>query len=159
MLSWRITKLSWVRHWEKLSQQERASSSSKPKRTVDVDALRRWRRRGKYAEQQLVNLLEKHGWKAIRIPLSGPAMKYPDVFATKGDRIAAFEVKYHYQSSITVAEEQVAKLFNFLEMFKPYKSREAVIAAKFGRRWVFKHVKSIGKVHVSSDEKSDWSII
>jgi len=124
-----------------------------------VDALRRWKRRGKYAEQQLVNSLEKNGWKAIRIPLSGPAIKYPDVFATKGDRIAAFEVKYHYQSSITVAEDQVAKLFNFLEMFKPYRSREAVVAAKFGRKWIFKHVKTVGRVHVSSSEKSDWSII
>lgn len=146
--------MAWVERWKRANQRKGAS----PKRVIDVNAIRRWKRRGKYAEQQLVNLLEKHGWRAIRIPLSGPAAKYPDVFATKGDRVAAFEVKYHYQPSVTVAEDQVLKLFRFLEMFKPYKSREAVIAAKFGRKWIFKHVETPERVRVESSEKSNWSV-
>jgi Holliday junction resolvase len=111
-------------------------------REVDRDEIRRWRKRGFYSETVLVKLLNKHGFHAVRIPVSNPSLNpLPDVIGRKGPHIYAFEVKnasfYAYFPKL-----QVDKLFRFLHelipMGKAYK--HAVLAAHLGKRWVFKEM-------------------
>ena len=112
-------------------------------RQVDRAAIRRWRRRGFYSETVLVKLLEKYGYKAVRIPVSNPSLSpLPDVIARKNIHVYAFEVKnaryYAY-----FPKKQIEKLFRFLDEFIPTqrKYKHAVLAAHLGKKWIFKKVK------------------
>ena len=99
--------------------------------------------------------LRDNGFKAVRIPVSAPSSEpLPDVFATKGDCVYAFEVKATSADKVYFKREQVEKLFNFLGMFELYEKRAAVLAGKFPYRWVFKYVDELGDYIVRSDEKS-----
>lgn len=111
-------------------------------RQVDINAIRRWRRRGFYSENALVKLLQKNGYNAVRIPVSNPSLSpLPDVIARKGSHIYAFEVKnagyYAY-----FPKQQVEKLFRFLEELIPLDKqyKHAVVAAHLGKKWVFKEM-------------------
>ncbi len=111
-------------------------------REVDKAEIRRWRKRGFYSENALVKLLTKNGYKAARVPVSNPSLNpLPDVIARKDSHIYAFEVKnagyYAY-----FPKQQIEKLFRFLDelipMDKQYK--HAIVAAHFGKKWVFKEI-------------------
>jgi len=111
------------------------------------------RRRGYTAERQLVQKLRKKGYDAVRVPVSAPSSEpLPDVFATKGDAIYAFEVKSRRGNYAYFSGEQVEKLFQFLEMFKPFRKKVAVLAVKFGRRWVFRKVEKPAKYLVKKKD-------
>jgi Holliday junction resolvase len=104
--------------------------------------LRRWRKRGFYSENALVKLLQKNGYKAVRIPVSNPSLSpLPDVIARKGEHIYAFEVKnadyYAY-----FPKQQIDKLFRFLNELMPggNEQKHAVVAAHLGKKWLFKEV-------------------
>ncbi len=109
---------------------------------VDRKAIRRWRRRGFYSEKVLVKLLEKHGYNAVRVPVSNPSRNpLPDVIARRNQHVYAFEVKnakfYAY-----FPREQIEKLFKFLDKFIP-SSREfkhAILAAHLGKKWIFNEI-------------------
>lgn len=120
-------------------------------------SLKHWKQRGYHAERQLVKLLRSRGWLAIRIPVSGPGKEYPDILATKGVMVAAVEVKKRDGKIVYIEEDQVQRLFNFLNMFEPYKARVAIIAARFGRRWVFKKIEAPEKIIISEESESNWS--
>jgi Holliday junction resolvase len=105
--------------------------------------IRLWRRRGFYSERVLVQLLARKGYKAVRIPVSNPSKaSLPDVFASKGSHIYAFEVK-NQDYYVYIEKKQLDKLFRFLDMFPlyPWELKHAVIACHFGKKWVFKEVK------------------
>jgi Holliday junction resolvase len=96
------------------------------------------KKRGYDAERELVLMLRKEDFKSLRVPVSAPSKEpFPDVFAVRGDVILAFEVKsmerYAYYK-----EDQIVKLFGFLEIHKIYPRKYAVLAAKFKYKgWVF----------------------
>lgn len=106
----------------------------------DVEnTLQRRRRRGFYSENLLVKKLENHGYKAVRVPVSNPSRNpLPDIIARRNRHVYAFEVKtaeyYAY-----FPRKQAEKLFEFLEQFIPIPNqfKHAVLAAHFGKRWIF----------------------
>jgi len=107
-------------------------------RNVDKAAIRRWRRRGFYSESALVRLLEKNGYRAVRVPLSNPSLNaLPDVIARRDSNVCAFEVKnakyYAY-----FPKNQIEKLFRFLDELIPIenKYKHAVLAAHLGKKWI-----------------------
>lgn len=109
---------------------------------ADKADIRRWRRRGFYSETVLVNLLEKDGYKAVRVPVSNPSLSpLPDVIARKDLHVYAFEVKnaryYAY-----FPKKQIEKLFRFLDELVPIpiQYKHAVIAAHLGKKWIFKEI-------------------
>jgi len=111
-------------------------------REIDKIRLRRWRKRGFYSENVLVKLLQKHGFNAVRVPVSNPSLNpLPDIMARKGTHIYAFEVKnasyYAY-----FPKQQIDKLFRFLDEFIPTDNehRHAVIAAHLGKKWLFREI-------------------
>jgi len=109
-------------------------------REVDKAEIRRWRRRGFYSEAVLVKLLEKKGYKAVRIPVSNPSLNpLPDVIGRKDLHVYAFEVKnakyYAY-----FPKKQIEKLFEFLDELIPGSNeyKHAVLAAHLGKKWIFR---------------------
>lgn len=129
-----------------------------------------WRRRGFDAERRLVKLLEEsRGAYVFRIPVSGGRSNsmartaLPDVFMVDNvaGEVAAFEVKATSKSKVTVRAEQLVKLLKFLDAFKKYEKRNAVVAVWFARegKWVFKKVKDgfqPASVVVTCQDESDW---
>jgi len=114
--------------------------------------IQRWRKRGFYSETVLVKKLEKQGYKAVRVPVSNPSRNpLPDVIARRDEHVYAFEVKttsyYAY-----FPKKQIEKLFSFLDQFIPIppQCKHAVLAAHFGRRWIFREMNwedwEIGKI-------------
>jgi len=114
-------------------------------REVDKAAIRRWRKRGFYSENVLVKLLQKKGFKAVRIPVSNPSLNpLPDIIARKGAHIYALEVKnasyYAY-----FPRQQIEKLFRFLDELVPqqveFGCKHAILAAHLGKKWIFKEIE------------------
>ena len=104
--------------------------------------IQRWRRRGFYSETVLVKLLQKHGYKAVRVPVSNPSLNpLPDIIARRDLHMYAFEVKnaayYAY-----FPKQQIEKLFRFLEELVPLPEqyKHAVLAAHLGKRWVLREI-------------------
>ena len=104
--------------------------------------IQRWRKRGFYGETVLVRKLEKQGYNAVRVPVSNPSRNpLPDVIARRGEHVYAFEVKtasyYAY-----FPKKQIEKLFHFLDQLIPIppQCKHAVLAAHFGRRWIFREM-------------------
>jgi len=101
------------------------------------------RRRGFLSETMLVRKLEKHGYSAVRVPVSNPSRNpLPDVIARRNEDVFAFEVKtaeyYAY-----FPRKQIDKLFAFLEQVIPipYQYKHAVLSARFSRRWIFRELE------------------
>ena len=104
--------------------------------------IQKKRKRGFYSETSLVKKLEKQGYRAVRVPVSNPSHNpLPDVIGRRGQHIYAFEVKgagyYAY-----FPKRQIEKLFRFLDELVPVgrQYKHAVLAAHFGRRWIFREV-------------------
>jgi Holliday junction resolvase len=109
---------------------------------IDKDEIRRWRKRGFYSESALVKLLQKHGFNAVRVPVSNPSLNpLPDVIARRDTEIYAFEVKnasyYAYYP-----RQQIDKLFRFLNELIPGENqhKHAVLVAHLGKKWILKEV-------------------
>jgi Holliday junction resolvase len=129
-----------------------------------------WRRKGYDAERRLVKLLEEsRGAYVFRIPVSGgrsnPTARtaLPDVFMVDNaaGEVAAFEVKATGKSKVAIRAEQLVKLLKFLDAFKKYEKRSAVVAVWFARegKWVFKRVKDSLQptgIIVTCQDESDW---
>ncbi|QOJ79428.1 hypothetical protein IG193_02915 [Infirmifilum lucidum] len=122
------------------------------------------RRRNAFnVERRLVKLLSANKENHVfRVPVSGVGENFPDVFMVNNleDRIVAFEVKVTSGKKIKVKGFQVSKLYRFLEAFKKYSKREAVLAVWFSReqKWVFKRVDGLFSedMVVRADDASDW---
>lgn len=121
-----------------MSLRELAAKSKHKKRST----LKRSRRKGFRAERQLVKKLRDYGFKSVRVPVSATrSEQLPDVFATKGETLLAFEVKAYDAERAYFPKKEVAKLFAFLDLFDMYDCKHAVLAGKFPYRWVFKSVE------------------
>ncbi len=112
------------------------------KKTRASSGIQRWRKRGFHSETVLVKTLEKHGYRAVRVPVSNPSRNpLPDVIARRDEHVYAFEVKtsgyYAY-----FPKKQIEKLFSFLDQLIPLRPqyKHAVLAAHFGRRWIFREI-------------------
>ncbi|MFQ6080976.1 MAG: hypothetical protein ACE5OW_04855 [Candidatus Bathyarchaeia archaeon] len=104
--------------------------------------IRRWRRRGFYSETVLVKKLEKHGYNAVRVPVSNPSLSpLPDVIARRDLHVYAFEVK-NVKYYAYFPKRQIEKLFQFLDQLVPIprQYKHAVLAAHLGKRWVFREM-------------------
>jgi Holliday junction resolvase len=124
-------------------------------RKLSSKESKRIRLQGHRAERDLVKKLRAKGFKAVRVPASAPSSEpLPDVFATKGNCVFAFEVKATSMDRIYFKKEQVKKLFDFLGIFQVYEKKAVVLAGKFPHKWIFKHVDSIGDYVVQNDDKS-----
>ena len=111
-------------------------------KTCAKRGIQRWRKRGFYSETVLVKKLEKQGYHAVRVPVSNPSRNpLPDVIARRNQHVYAFEVKttsyYAY-----FPKKQIEKLFSFLDQLIPLlpQYKHAVLAAHFGRRWIFREM-------------------
>jgi Holliday junction resolvase len=106
-------------------------------------ALRRWRKRGFYSEKALVERLRNNGYNAVRVPVSSPSRSpLPDVMARRNQDVYAFEVK-NSEYYAYYPRSQIIKLFRFLDELIPIpkKYKHAVLAAHFGRKWLFKEIE------------------
>jgi len=121
------------------------------------------RHRAFNVERRLVKMLSANKENHVfRVPVSGVGENFPDVFLVNNieDRIVAFEVKTTSNSKVKVKAYQISKLFRFLEAFKKYSRREAVLAVWFSNesKWVFKKVDTLlsEDIVVTCDEESTW---
>jgi Holliday junction resolvase len=121
------------------------------------------RHRAFNVERRLVKMLSANKENHVfRVPVSGVGENFPDVFLVNNieDRIVAFEVKTTSNSKVKVKAYQISKLFRFLEAFKKYSKREAVLAVWFSSesKWVFKKVDTLlsEDIVVTCDEESTW---
>ena len=95
----------------------------------------------------------------MRIPVSAPSNEpLPDVFAARNNCLLAFEVKAPHRDRAYFRKEQVQKLFDFLNIFSPYQTKQAVLAAKFPYNWVFKAVEKPGDYVLQNKEKSTFNM-
>ncbi len=104
--------------------------------------IQKRRKRGFYSETALVKKLEKQGYKAVRVPVSNPSRNpLPDVIARRDHHVYAFEVKGAGYCAY-FPKRQIEKLFRFLDELIPLdrQYKHAVLAAHFGRRWIFREM-------------------
>ena len=105
-------------------------------------------RRGYRAELELVRLLRKQGFYAVRIPVSGSRDIPCDVICAKGDDRRAYQVKETGKDKVYISEDQVARLVEFSKAFgfKP------IIAVRWKRarvkKWTFVEVKEVGGLKI-----------
>jgi len=103
-----------------------------------------FRQSGKYYEYKTLEFLQKNGYKAVRIPVSGTGKQaIPDIIATKNGVIFPIEVKSTSNDYVYIEKFQIEKLFRFCEIFnfcncKPlvivhYKKYKNVIIYKLGQ--------------------------
>jgi len=124
-------------------------------RTLTIKEIKRMKKRGYQAERDLVKKLRELGFKSVRVPVSAPSSEpLPDVFATRGKCIIAFEVKAPSSERAYFSRDQVKKLFDFLGMFEAYQVKIAVLAAKFPYKWIFKRIDKIDDNMIHKDEES-----
>jgi Holliday junction resolvase len=124
-------------------------------RKLSSNESKRIRLYGHRAERNLVKKLRVKGFKAVRVPVSAPSSEpLPDVFATKGGSILAFEVKSTSSDRIYFRQEQVKKIVDFLSMFEVYDKKKVVLAGKFPYKWVFKVADKIDNYVVRDNDES-----
>jgi Holliday junction resolvase len=104
-------------------------------------------RKGINAERQLVNLLWKHNFAAIRVPASGAGSKAfpkPDIIAGNGKKYYAFEVKTSIFDKIYVPDNEIQDLISFSEKFgcTPF---IAIRFLKNSREWRFFSILNLQK--------------
>ena len=74
-------------------------------------------RRGYRAEVELVELLRKEGFYAVRIPISGGRGVPCDVMAARGDDRRGYQVKETRSSRVYLSESEVRELYEFCRAF------------------------------------------
>ena len=125
-----------------------AQSKHKGKHVLTVKESKRIRRKGYCAERQLAKKLRRYGFKSVRVPVSAPSNEpLPDVFAMKDETLLAFDFR----------RKQVEKLFEFLDVFKVYKRKLAIIAGKFPYKWVFKRIEKPDDYVLQKEGRSNIS--
>ncbi len=85
--------------------------------------------RGYAWEDAIVKRFRTSGWDAVR--LGSPSIRLPDVIAVKGNTIVAIEAKSVSVNVVSVLKEKVENTIRFVNMFRAYRRRFAVLAVKF----------------------------
>lgn len=102
-------------------------------------------RKGTDSERELVNMLWRAGFAAIRSPASGAATKnpLPDIIAGNGKRYLSIEVKSSSKDRFYIKKEDIKDLVTFSKRF----GAEPYLGVKFnGEKWAFapvEHYKSL----------------
>ncbi len=136
---------------------KKANSKAKKGRVLTSNESKRIRSYGYQAERALVKKLRENGFKAVRIPVSASSSEpLPDVFATKGKYLYAFEVKTTSADKAYFRHDQIEKLFSFLAIFEVYEKKIAVLACKFPYKWVIKNVSEKNDYIINAEEKSTF---
>ena len=114
---------------------------------------RRNRAKGIRIERELTKILKEYGWKSRRLPAS-----VIDGIATRGERIVLFEVKATRGDHVTIPKRQVERLFEWLDLFDHYRTREAVAAIRFTkhRKWVFILLREIKDYKITYHHDNTW---
>ncbi len=110
------------------------------------------KRKGARLERELVNILWKSGFAAIRAPSSGSASKnpLPDIIAGNGKRYLAIEVKSRKKLPFYIQGEEIKSLKNFCGIF----GAEPYIGLRIDyQEWRFIHVTNLKKT-----EKENYRI-
>lgn len=99
------------------------------------------KKRGCDYERKLIELLYLKGYSAVRVAGSGCSKNpSPDIIASNGSRIIAFEVKSVQSDKIYLAKEVVDKLLSFSRSF----NCEAWFAVHLLRKgWFFKRADEL----------------
>lgn len=86
-------------------------------------------KKGIQKERDLVNYLEYHNYKAVRVAGSGAGTKKarPDIIAGNKRNIYAIELKSSSRNSIYIKKEQIKELLEFSKLF----GAVPVVAVKF----------------------------
>jgi len=111
-------------------------------------------RKGTDSERELVNMLWKAGFAAIRAPASGAATKnpLPDIIAGNGKRYLSIEVKSSSKDRIYIKREDIEDLAAFSKRF----GAEPYLGVKFkGERWAFILVERLDSVTKDNNFKID----
>lgn len=93
-------------------------------------------RKGTDSERELVNMLWRVGFAAIRSPASGAATKnpLPDIIAGNGKRYLSIEVKSSSKDRFYIKKEDIKDLVTFSKRF----GAEPYLGVKFnGEKWAF----------------------
>lgn len=142
-----------------LAVQAKGKQGGRRGRLLTLKEIRRIKKRGYEAERELVKKLRTHDFRAVRVPVSAPSKEpLPDVFATKGDYLVAFEVKAPRAKRAYFRKGQVEKLFEFLNLFGVYPQKLAVLAAKFPYKWVLKSIGKPDNYVIQKKEKSNFKL-
>jgi len=99
--------------------------------------------KGERFERELIHMLWKRGFAAVRTPASG-SISYPapDVIAGNGKRYLAIEVKMRSSLPVYLSERDVEDLIKFSEQF----GAEPYIAVKIkGLGWRFLKIEQLVK--------------
>ncbi|BBG25387.1 Holliday junction resolvase Hjc [Sulfuracidifex tepidarius] len=108
---------------------------------------------GRNAERELVKTLTSLGFKAVRIPTSNSSPNpLPDVFATFGDTLLAFEVKSTWEPKLKIREIQIRKLLDFLSMFTMEGHAYVAVKFKLFTKWELFEVTEPSSIEVRAGE-------
>ena len=87
------------------------------------------RAKGKRYEYKALEVLEKNGYKAVRIPASATGKQpLPDIIAVKDNVIYAIEVKSSSSDCVKVRSLQLMKMKEFCELFSFCNCKISVLA-------------------------------
>jgi Holliday junction resolvase len=138
---------------------KKSKNKKRKKRKFTKNDIIKIKRQGYRAERELVRKIRNFGFKAIRIPLSAPSSEpLPDVFATKENKLLAFEVKSSKSEKIYFQKKQIEKLFKFLDLFEPYENKLAVLVCKFHYKWVFIHITKTEDCVINKYENNNLNL-
>ena len=94
---------------------EKSKTQKKSGRNLTSHESKRIRSYGHRAERDLVRKLRDNGFKAVRVPVSAPSSEpLPDVFATKGNCVYAFEVRQQVWIKCTLSRNRFKNSLIFL---------------------------------------------
>jgi len=101
------------------------------------------REKGTRVERELINLLWENGFAAVRVAGSGSmSFPCPDVVASNGKIVLAFEVKTRSKLPLYLTYQEVKELVMFSNLF----GAEPYIALRMPRKgWFFIEVKSLAR--------------
>jgi len=105
-------------------------------------------RKGYRAEIELVRILRRQGFYAVRIPVSGSKELPCDVIAARGEDRRAYQIKMTSKDRVYIEEDQVKRLVEFSKAFgfKP------IIAVRWkgarAGKWSFVEVKEVKAIKV-----------
>ncbi|RZN64841.1 MAG: Holliday junction resolvase [Candidatus Methanoliparum thermophilum] len=111
-------------------------------------------RKGTDSERELVNMLWKAGFAAIRSPASGAATKnpLPDIIAGNGKRYLSIEVKSSSKGKIYIKKREIEDLAAFSKKF----GAEPYLGVKFnGERWAFICVERLDSITKDGNYRID----
>jgi len=105
-------------------------------------------RKGYKAEVELIEVLRREGFYAVRIPVSGSKSIPCDVLAAKGNDKRAYQVKETRKDKIYINKELVRRLLEFSRAF----GFKAFIAVRWkgvrGYKWSFVEVNEVKSLNI-----------